>query len=358
MGLFSSKKPEPAHTDSDIDGIVFQIWGQRGWHNFDVVGESHHSAAIKGLLPPRRQGDNGREVEVPVVLLHNPDNPYDGNAVEVRASTGLVGYLSREDAARYAPTLSALQAQGWIPATTARVWGYEGYSEDREFVGSVRVDLGEPHMLTPANAPPGGPHEVIPVGSQIQVTGEENHMAAISPYLNANGECWVHATLHEVVEQSARTSKRLAEVRIDGEPVGRLTPKMSGDMLPAITYLADRGVKTCVRAVVKGNRLKAEVVLYALRASELPSDWMQGAFPAPQERPAESVRQGNVSHSSAQLPAVVTVERQVPSDSAESGERFTTVPPASPPAGWYPDPYRAARLRYWNGAQWTEQTSH
>ena len=89
-------------------------------------------------------------------------------------------------------------------------------------------------MLTPANAPPGGPHEVIPVGSQIHVTGEENHMAAISPYLNANGECWVHATLHEVVEQSARTSKRLAEVRIDGEPVGRLTPMLAPSVSSAL----------------------------------------------------------------------------------------------------------------------------
>ncbi len=357
MGLFSSKAQKSARTDSSIDGIVFQLWGQRGWHNFDVVGESHHSAAIKDLLPSRRQGDNGREVDIPVVLLHNPDNPYDGNAVEVRASTGLVAYLSREDAARYAATLSALQAQGWTPATTARVWGYEGYGEDSEFVGSVRIDLAEPHMLMPANTPPDGPHEIIPVGSQIQVTGEESHMSAISPYLNAHGECWVHATLHEVVEQSARTSKRLAEVRIDGDPVGRLTPKMSGDMLPAVTYLADRGVKTCVKAVVKGNRLKAEVVLYALRASELPSDWMQGAYLAPSDRPAESVTQGDGSRSTAQLPAVVAVEHQVPSDAAESAAPFTTVPPPSPPAGWYPDPYGAARLRYWDGAQWTEQAS-
>jgi hypothetical protein len=28
-----------------------------------------------------------------------------------------------------------------------------------------------------------------------------------------------------------------------------------------------------------------------------------------------------------------------------------------PPAGWYPDPQGQARLRYWDGAAWTEQTS-
>jgi hypothetical protein len=30
---------------------------------------------------------------------------------------------------------------------------------------------------------------------------------------------------------------------------------------------------------------------------------------------------------------------------------------AGPPAGWYPDPQGQARLRYWDGATWTEQTS-
>ena len=30
---------------------------------------------------------------------------------------------------------------------------------------------------------------------------------------------------------------------------------------------------------------------------------------------------------------------------------------AGPPAGWYPDPQGQARLRYWDGNAWTEQTS-
>jgi hypothetical protein len=27
--------------------------------------------------------------------------------------------------------------------------------------------------------------------------------------------------------------------------------------------------------------------------------------------------------------------------------------PDAPPPGWYPDPRREARLRYWDGAAWT-----
>lgn len=32
-------------------------------------------------------------------------------------------------------------------------------------------------------------------------------------------------------------------------------------------------------------------------------------------------------------------------------------PQALPPANWYPDPNRQARLRYWDGSQWTEHTA-
>ena len=64
----------------------FEIWGQRGWHNEEVVGESHHASAIRALFP---KGDlpDGIEVIVPVTLVHNPNNPHDRNAVEVRADT-------------------------------------------------------------------------------------------------------------------------------------------------------------------------------------------------------------------------------------------------------------------------------
>jgi Protein of unknown function (DUF2510) len=169
----------------------------------------------------------------------------------------------------------------------------------------------EPHLLIPANQPPTGTHQVLPVGTAIQVTGEEKHMPAILPYLNSDSECWIHATLHQVVEEGPRSSKTLAEVRIDGKPVGRLTPKMSSDLLPAVSHLAELGQTMCVRAIAKGNRLKAEVVLYALRAHELPAEWFNAV----------------------------------------------TTPPPLPPADWYADPHHVARLRYWDGTRWTEHTA-
>ena len=44
------------------------------------------------------------------ILLPEPDNPYDGNAIQVLVSGQLVGYLSRTDAASYRPGLLRLMA--------------------------------------------------------------------------------------------------------------------------------------------------------------------------------------------------------------------------------------------------------
>lgn len=346
MGLFGGKNRGLLETQTG----QFEIWGQRGWCNVEVVGESYHVRAIRALLP---RGDltDGTEMIVPVGLVHTPNNPHDRNAVEVRAATGLVGFLGREDAVRYAPVLAGLQQSGRTASTSARVWGSDREDWDsgkKEFAASIRVDLPEPHMLIPANGPPAEAHQILPVGSAIQVTGEENHMPAILPYLNSDSECWVHATLHQIVEEGTRSSKTLAEVRIDGNTVGRLTPKMSSDLLPAVSYLEELGQTTGVRAIVKGNRLKAEVVLYALRAHELSADWFNASI----------VAQGVPNANEGML---------TPGDSISSGElaqpqaplsRATQPPPPPlPPADWYADPHHVARLRYWDGARWTEHTA-
>jgi HIRAN domain-containing protein len=265
--------------------IPFDLWGQRGYPHADVVGESHYTRAIRQLLG-RDFKANGTEIITTATLLVDPNNKHDRNAVGVWAGGNLVGYLPREEAARYAPVLSQMMSRGWSPQVAARIWGaewddYDGRS--KEFRGSVRLDLAEPHMLVPANLPPSGEHRLLPSGNAIQVTGEEKHLDTLASFLRAEGECWAYATLHEVVEQTARSSRTLVEVRLDGARVGQLTPKMSTELLPAIRHLAEQGATAAARAIVKGNRIKTEVVLYAAKAHELPESWLG----APSPRPAD-----------------------------------------------------------------------
>jgi hypothetical protein len=257
MGFFSGKKRGTAPQAGE-QTAQFEVWVPRSARGVNAVGEFYHQREFQALFP-KGHSDRSVELKVPVRLVHNPRNRHDSNAVEIQASTGLVGFLSRKDAVRYAPVLAWLQRNGLTAVTTGHAWGYmEKDSQTRKtnFAGSMRLELPEPHMLIPANKPPTAPHQILPTGSAIQVTGEEDHMPAITPYLNVAGECWVHATVHEITEAGARASKALAEVRIDGNTVGRLTPKLSGDMLPTVQFLAGRGEMTCVHAIVKGNSLR------------------------------------------------------------------------------------------------------
>lgn len=339
-----------APVSQTISGSPFEIWGS-GWQNADIVGESFYAKAIRDLLGPARLPVDGREVFTDVHLVHNGLNRQDSNAIEVHGSTGLLGHLSRENAPRYVAIIDHLQRQGLIATTTARIWGRDEKDYDsgkQAFFGSVRIDLPEPHMIVPRNQPPAEPFQLLPSGSSIRVSAADGSVSATSPYLCREGECWVHATLHEVVEQGPRSSKQLAEVRVDGHPVGRLTPKMSSDMLPAVQFLDARGFLTVVRAVVKGNQLKCEVILHTARAAELPQEWMN-TVPTTAQPVALPVVEPE--------PATASDSASLQRQALSLGDSSAVSSPVEVPHGWYPDPHGVARLRWWDGATWTLHTA-
>jgi len=289
--------------------VPFELWGQRGWPGVDIVGESHYADAIRDVFGSEFR-EQGCELATSAQLVPEPWNRHDRNAVGVWVAGRQVGYLSREDAARYAPALSELVAEGRTPQVGARVWAAAGYADRPGITGSVRLDLAAPHLIVPANRPPGAAHRVLPVGNAIQVTGEEMHLDALRPWLRPEGECWVHVTLHEVREQLPRSTRELLEVRIDRAPVGRLTPKMSAELLPAVRHLAAAGHLTAARALVRGNRIKIEVVLHAARSHELPESWLVTSHPADVTAVAEDGAPAAAAHPTpAGEPGVVTVER-------------------------------------------------
>jgi hypothetical protein len=325
--------------------IPFDLWGQRGWASAEVAGESHYARAIRGLFGKDFKA-TGTEIVVVAQLIPEPENKHDRNAIGVWAGSVQVGHLPREEAVRYAPVLSALTAQGWLPQVSARVWGAErsDYDDRKDyFRGSVRLDLAEPHMLVPANMPPSGDCRILPTGNAIQVTGEEKHLDALAPLLRPEGECWAHVSLHEVVEQLARSTRTIVEVRIDGACVGQLSPKMSSELLPAIRHLAQQGTTAAARAIVKGNRIKTEVVLYVARAHELPESWLGDAVSSLPAAAAQIPVTGPIDQSPPVVPAAPRAHAPIPPP--PNGIKFVVPPdwpppPADwiPPTGWRPDP--------------------
>ena len=80
-----------------------------GEQTLEVVGESHHQDTLWALVGGR-SADRIR-YETYAVLIPDPSNQYDPNAIEVRIQGQLVGHLSRTDAARYHAGLLRLMQQ-------------------------------------------------------------------------------------------------------------------------------------------------------------------------------------------------------------------------------------------------------
>ncbi|GGK92863.1 hypothetical protein Sme01_59490 [Sphaerisporangium melleum] len=330
----------------------FDLWGHSGWCNQEVAGESHYLPALERVL---RAGTGGLdEFETSALLVPEPANRHDPSAVAVLIQHETVGYLPRKDAVRYQGLLNHLAGMGFVARVPCRVWGGmltdNGYDRSgrialtEQFRARVSIALAEPHLCLPVNAAPQGLHVVLPQGGSIQVSGEEHHLAEIRPLLRPEGESYAYVTLHEVSDSSGRTVKQLVEVRLDGNRVGQLTPKMSGELLPAIRHLDGIGYLAASRAKLKGNHLKAEVTLHCVRAHELPNDWPgeighTSSNASTRQQPETFTGAGPLLDG----PAAIRPHRPIPPK--PSRIRFA-VPPGwppppegwEPPPGWLPDP--------------------
>jgi hypothetical protein len=112
----------------------------------DVVGESRCQSVLDAAAEGRTL-DGPRQPDHIGVLLPEPSNVYDPNAVRVFLPAGRVGYLSREDAVRYRAVIDQLAASGQVLAARACITG--GWDRGDGDVGSFGVVLymGAPDSL-------------------------------------------------------------------------------------------------------------------------------------------------------------------------------------------------------------------
>ena len=318
--------------------VVFDLWGQRGSYRVNVAGEYYHMRDIKRLFT-RGVPASGASIVTQVQLVPEPTNRHDRGAVKVMVGSAHIGYLPKEIARLYLPVVKALISTGYAPQCGAQVRAWHS----NELEASVRLDLSEPHLLVPLNAAPPGASVILPIGHAVQVTGEDQHMSTLGAWTRPAGEGWVHVSLHTITEGLARSTREIVEVRLEGERVGQLAPKMSGEYLPVIDLLERDSLQTIARAIVKGNRLKADVVLYAAKAGELDERWLQ-----------DSARAAAIG-ASASASASVAKSQGVPEIPARESIAVVPTAPKVPAAAWFPDP-SGAGLRWWNGTAWTEHT--
>lgn len=91
---------------------------------FGIVGEASYQFALRRISQGRRE--RGEEVKFEALVRREPENPYDGNAVQVVVNgVGTVGYFRRSEAAQVQPALLAIENAHQVLACNALLIGGE-----------------------------------------------------------------------------------------------------------------------------------------------------------------------------------------------------------------------------------------
>lgn len=122
-------------------------------HTLEVVGESAYQGTLE-RIGGGRTIDGCRDRDHTAVLLPEPMNRYDSSAVRVvlipwgsSRGSGLIGYLTREDAVAYRPIVDRLAAVGRVAACAASLkGGWDRGRGDRGHIG-VRLHIDAPDGL-------------------------------------------------------------------------------------------------------------------------------------------------------------------------------------------------------------------
>jgi hypothetical protein len=283
--LKASEPIEPVNQPvSSAKGFYPVSLGRSEWPNVEVVGEHAYGEAIKAALRANEaltaRRSEGEVEGLQVELVAEPDNPYDSNAISVRWNWRVLGYLSREDAARYTQSVRRIIASGFGAAATARVWAYD---EGDRLRARVTVALPEPGLIAPLNEAPTGVNTLLPWGSAIQVLKEENHFDVLFSHVPSDGVGLLLVSLHrEIYTLKNGTQRPFVEVRLDGKRVGELSNVTSAHLLPLLGHTETVGETALAYAKITGSTVAAQLVLHAVKATEISNDWLSnGPHPAP-----------------------------------------------------------------------------
>lgn len=109
-----------------------------GEFDTEVVGESFYQETLLEIAGPKTQEEADLSVEA--VLIPEPDNPHDRNAVGVYIDGKKVGHLSKSDAAAWVTMLANHKMTGQPVMCDAMITG--GWSRDNgRDVGAYGVVL-------------------------------------------------------------------------------------------------------------------------------------------------------------------------------------------------------------------------
>ncbi len=132
-------KSKPAKTQS-LTITPKHHWPTFKGHSFEceVTGESHHQKHLKSMAG--KHGKDSANREVLALLLPEPKNPYDKNAVRIFIEELQVGYLPKDHAKLFLERLEAINLPRVAPTTcNAKIMG--GFTKENGEKASYGVLL-------------------------------------------------------------------------------------------------------------------------------------------------------------------------------------------------------------------------
>lgn len=244
----------------DPYGKIFEIKGT--YYHRDVLSRLHRS------LTSQEYGLH----EVPVTIVPEPDNPFseNGEALSVRWRDEVIGYIASQEAPAYGQlrriAASGLDAEVEATISVNQRWNSRLDDYEQRFSGQVR--LPNPDLMMPLNDLPEGRVSLLPLGSAIQVTKENQFYEHLLDYVPASGDGVLFATLH-IAEVGVKTKREGVIVELDGSQIGELSKVSSEKFIPAIRHLNEQGIECAVFARIKGSSVAAEVTIFAAKGHEL-----------------------------------------------------------------------------------------
>lgn len=243
-----------------------------------VVGESHYQDALATITGGHSR--HGVEVTCLAVLVPEPSNEYDREAVMVTINGLTVGYLSREDARLHRPLIDATLRTAGVAVVEACIGG--GWDRGTADRGSFGVELFFSDRPAPVEVeaeeplPAPGIDEIRLRGSAtLSVSDEEHYQQALLAATNgADLSTYTHGVLVDLIEVAGNPHARkdtgvVVEVRIAGETVGHLTPAMSARLQRVLARSKDESKRlTCSGRIFRSS--KGGVRLLELRLSACP----------------------------------------------------------------------------------------
>jgi hypothetical protein len=222
----------------------------------EVSGESHHLTEIRQLT--QRLGGEGEHL-VRAMLVPEPTNKYDANAIKVMVDKIHCGYIPKEDTSKLRPLLELAAARKSFLTANARLWSGKSAWDD-EWVASISLSIPwDISTVFPVNDLPTGA-VLCPRGGMLQVSEEAAHLKSINKVISESyveGNCGAYVTLVASLNDKGKDTVRVMN---QDEELGMLSPASAKKFAPVIRQISTNSPFAAF-ATFKGNAVAAEITL-------------------------------------------------------------------------------------------------